>query len=222
MKKPNLYFGEFKQYDKIFITADNGVDVENVTSVAFEGETLYIAQPDCLVEYADGKYKKHSAKVSKLFTRNGKLYAAAGNSLAEIKKGKIKKLADFDSPVIDISVALDNSVWLITENNLYLMNDGEFAPIVGLPENTVCLAAHDNKSKYGETVYIGCAEEGLLSMKGKRRHWAELTPEMSGVLSKKINCAAIDGLGHLWVDGRRIFVTPTHFNQVVHVVSKQT
>ncbi len=199
MKKPNLHFGEFKQYDKVFITAENGIDVENVTSVAFEGETLYIAQPDCLVEYADGKYKKHNARISKLFTRNGRLFAAVENSLAEIKKGKIKKLADFDSPVIDISVALDKSLWLITEKELYLMDNDGFKSIVDLPENTVCLAALDNKSKYGETVYIGCTEEGLLSMKGKRRHWAELTPDMSGILSKKINCVAIDGLGHVWV-----------------------
>ena len=27
MKKPNFYFGEFKQYDKVFITAENGVDI---------------------------------------------------------------------------------------------------------------------------------------------------------------------------------------------------
>ena len=199
MKKPVLNFGEFKQYDKTFITADIGVDIENVTSVAFSGEVLYIAQPDCLIEYSDKKIKKISAKVSKLFSRAGNLYAASGNSLAEIKNGKIKKIAEFDSPVIDISVALDKSIWLITEKNLYLMNNGEFTEIVELPENTVCIAALDNKSKYAETVYIGCTEEGLLSMKGKRRHWAEITPDMSGVLSKKINCLALDGLGHLWV-----------------------
>ena len=69
MKKSILNFGQFRQYDKVFITAENGVDIENVTSVAFDGETLYIAQPDCLVEYSDGKAKKISAKVSKLFSR---------------------------------------------------------------------------------------------------------------------------------------------------------
>ena len=223
MKKTILNFGQFRQYDKVFITAENGVDIENVTSVAFDGETLYIAQPDCLIEYSDGNVKKISAKVSKLFSRNGILYASVGNSLAEVKKGKIKKIADFSTPVIDISVALDNSVWLITETNLFLMKDGEFESIVSLPENTVCLAAHDNKSKYGETVYIGCGEEGLLSMKGKRRHWAELSPEMSGVLSKSINCLAIDAIGHLWVgsdeglniyDGRNFWFNGNDFYSV--------
>ena len=208
MKKPTLNFGEFKQYDKIFITAENGVDIENVTSVAFDGEVLYIAQPDCLIEYNDKKVKKISAKVSKLFSREGKLYGASGNSLVEIKNGKLKKIADFDAPVKDISIGLDKSFWLITETTLYLKNDNEFTPIVGLPEETNCLAAYDNKSKYGETVFIGCTYEGLLSMKGKRRHWAEMTPDMSGVLSKKINCLALDGLGHLWVgsdDGLNIY-----------------
>ena len=199
MKKPTLNFGSFKQFDKIFITAENGIDAENVTSVAFDGETLYIAQPEFLVEYSVGKTKNISVKASKLFSRKGRLFASIGNSLAEIKKGKAKKIADFSSPVIDISVGLDESMWLITKEELFLIENDEFKKIVDLPEDTVCLAAYDNKSKYEETVYIGCAAEGLLSMKGKRRHWAEITPDMSGVLSKRINCLAVDALGHLWV-----------------------
>ena len=199
MKKPTLHFGEFKQYDKVFLTADKGIDVENVLDVAFDGEILYIAQADGLLEYADGKIKKLSADVSKLFAKNGMLFAAVKNSLAEIKKGKIKKVADFDAPVIDISVALDGSIWLITETELFLMENGEFTKIVDLPEETVCLAALNNKFKYGETVYVGSLVEGLLSMKGKRRHWAELLPDNTGVSSRKINCLQIDALGHLWV-----------------------
>lgn len=199
MRKNTLNFGEFKQYDKKFITAENGVDIDNVSSVAFDGETLYIAQPDCIIEYADGKTKKLAIKASKLFATGGKLYAAIGNNLAEIKKGKAKKIAELDSPVIDMSTALDGSIWLITETALYLYDNGEFNHVVGLPDETVCLAALDNKSKYGETVYIGSTVEGLMSMKGKRRHFAELVPDVTGVLSQKINCIALDGLGHLWV-----------------------
>lgn len=223
MKKPTFYLGEFTQRDKVFITADNGIDVENVASVAFDGETLYITQPDCLVEYADGKVKRISANVSRLFTRQGRLFAAVDNCLAEIKKGKIKKLKEFDSPVVDISVALDKSIWLITETELYLMENDEYTKIVDLPEETVCLAALNNKAKYAETVYIGSTVEGLLSMKGKRRHWAELVPDITGVLSKKINCIQIDALGHLWVgsdeglniyDGRNYWLNGNEFYSV--------
>ena len=190
MKKTSLLFGEFTQYDRKFITAENGLEPEKVTSVAFEGDTLYIAQDDALIEYADGKIKKTSLKVSKLFPVNGKLYAASGNNLVEIKKGKVKKVAELDAPVVSISVALDDSFWLITENTLYLLKDGEFEEVVDLPEDTVCLAAHDNKAKYAETVYVGSTVEGLMSLKGKRRHWAELLPNVTGVSSKKINCLA--------------------------------
>ncbi len=223
MKKPTFYFGEFKQYDKTFITSEAGIDTENILSIAFDGETLYIAQPDGVIEYDQGKTKKLSIKASKLFSRSGRLFAAVNNTLAEIQKGKAKKLAEFDSQVVDISIALDKSLWLITEKSLYLKADDEFVKIVGIPENTVCLAALDNKSKYGETVYIGCEEEGLLSMKGKRRHWAELVPDMSGVLSRKINCLAIDALGHLWVgsdeglniyDGRNYWFNGNDFYSV--------
>ncbi len=199
MKKSTLHFGEFRQYDKVFLTADKGIDVENVLDVAFDGETLYIAQADGLLEYADGKIKKISANASKLFAKEGKLFATVKNSLAEIKKGKIKKIEEFDAPVVDISVALDGSMWLITEEALYLKENDEFTKIVEVPEETVCLAALDNKSRYGETVYVGSLVEGLMSMKGKRRHWAELLPNVTGVASQKINCIQIDALGHLWV-----------------------
>lgn len=199
MKKYTLNFGEFKQYDKVFLTADKGIDGSTVNSVAFSGNTLYIASSKGTFEYADGNLKKLSFSASKLICAKGSLYAAIGNTLAEVKKGKAKKIAEFGSKVIDISVALDGSVWLITENYLYLMNDGEFQQIVDLPAETVCLAALDNKTKYGETVYVGSTVEGLLSMKGKRRHWAELLPDNTGVMSKKINCLQIDALGHLWV-----------------------
>ena len=199
MKKPTLNFGQFTQYDKVFITEENGIDLSKALSVAFEGETLYIADGESIAVYTDGKIKKTPARVSKLFTRNSRLFAAVGNSLAEIKKGKITKLADFDAPVVDISVALDNSIWLITETELFLMENNEFTKIMDVAEDTVCLAALDNKEKYSETVYIGSKVEGLLSMKGKRRHWAELLPNVTGVLSQSINCISIDALGHLWV-----------------------
>ena len=199
MKKYTLNYGEFKQYDKVFLTADKGIDGASVTSVAFSGNTLYIASAKGTFEYADGNLKKLSFNASKLISAKGVLYASIGNTLAEIKKGKAKKIVEFGSSVVDVSVALDGSVWLITENHLYLMADGEIQKIVGLPSETVCLAALDNKVKYGETVYVGSTVEGLLSMKGKRRHWAELLPENTGVFSRKINCIKIDALGHLWV-----------------------
>jgi len=223
MKKYTLNFGQFRQFDKKFITAENGINVENVNSVAFLGETLFVSADGCLYEYSDGKMKKLSAKADRIFSEDGRLFVSSGNNLGELKGGKIKKIAEFDSAVLDISLALDNSLWLITEKNLYLFSDGEFTKVVGIPEDTVCLAAKDNKSKYGETVYIGCTTEGLLSMKGKRRHFAEMTPDMSGVLSKKVNCLSLDGMGHLWVgtdeglniyDGRNYWYNGNDFYSV--------
>lgn len=223
MKKSTFNLGEFRQLDKVFLTADNGIDCGNITSVAFDGETLYIAQSDGVFEYADGKIKKTNIAASKIFSADAKLYGAAGNTLCEIKKGKSKKIAEFDAPVIDISIALDGSFWLITETTLYLKKEDGFEALVGLPEGTVCVAALDNKSKYGETVYIGSKEEGFMSMKGKRRHWAELIPEMTPVLSRSINCVSIDALGHIWVgsdeglniyDGRSFWFNGNDFYSV--------
>lgn len=199
MKKNKLFFGEFKQFDKKFITSDNGVDIENVKDIAFDGEKLYIAQEDCLCEYSNGNVKKLPVIASKLFAQSGKLYAACGNSFAEISKGKMRTVAQFDAPVVDISEARDGSFWLITQKALYLLNEGKFEEIVGVPEDTVCLAAMDNKAQYLETVYIGTKDQGLMSLKGKRRHWAELLPDVTGVLSRSITCISADGLGHLWV-----------------------
>ena len=223
MKKYTLNFGQFRQFDKKFITSENGINIEGVSSVAFLGEALYIAADGELFEYNEGKVKKLSGKADKLFSRGGRVYVSCGHSLGELKGGKIKKLADFNSRVIDVSVALDSSLWLITEKDLYLYDGESFRQTVGIPEDTVCLAAKDNPSKYCETVYIGCTEEGLLSMKGKRRHFAEITPDMSGVLSKKVNCLALDGMGHLWVgtdeglniyDGRNFWFNGNDFYSV--------
>ena len=71
MKKPTLNFGSFKQFDKAFITSEKGVDPAQVTSVAFCGESLYIAHSEGVSEYADGKLKKLSFNASKLFSVNG-------------------------------------------------------------------------------------------------------------------------------------------------------
>ncbi len=199
MKKNSLKFGEFLQYEAKFLTDKNGVNVDNVKSISFLNDKLYIAENDCVIEYDCDKIKKLSIEASALFSIDGKLLAAVGNSLAEIKNSKATTLFEFDSPIVDISVAADKSVWIITQNDLYLLKDNNPLKIVSLPEGVVCLAALDNRSKYDETVYVGSKIEGLLSMKGKRRHWAELLPETAGVLSHDINCIKIDALGHLWV-----------------------
>jgi len=205
MEKYTLNFGKFRQYDKKFITE---IDGSSVTSVAFSGETLYIATTENTFEYSEGNLKKLSFKAEKLFSQNGKLYASQGKILSEIKNGKTKKQAEFESSVVDVSTGLDGSFWLITEDTLYLKEGSGFKEIVDLPSEVVTLAALDNKAKYAETVYVGSTVEGLLSMKGKRRHWAELLPENTGVMSRKINCLKIDALGHLWVgtdDGLNIY-----------------
>ena len=223
MKKYTLNFGEFKQFDKVFLTAEKGIDPASVTSVAFCGEALYIATAKGTFEYNNGNLKKLSFSADKFFSADGKLYGANGNNLYTIKNGKSKKIAEFDSPVVDISVALDKSLWLITADSLFLSDDGEFKKIVELPSETVCVAALDNKAKYAETVYVGSTVEGLLSMKGKRRHWAELLPDNTGVMSRKINCLQIDALGHLWVgsdeglniyDGRNYWFNGNDFYSV--------
>ena len=208
MKKYTLNFGQFRQYDKKFITAENGIDTAAVNSVAFLGEVLYFTAEGSLYEYNDGKAKKLSVKAERIFGKDGRVFVSTGRTLGELKGGKVKKLADFDCDIKDVSVAMDKSLWLMTEKALYLYGDEGFTRIVGVPEDAVCLCAKDNLSKYCETVYVGGVIEGLLSMKGKRRHFAEMTPDMSGVLAKKVNCLALDGMGHLWVgsdDGLNIY-----------------
>ncbi|MBQ3518464.1 MAG: hypothetical protein IJA31_03995 [Clostridia bacterium] len=223
MRKNTLHFGSFKQYDKIFLAAEQGLNLENISGVAFDDDTLYIVSDNTVFTYENDALKKTDFKADKLFSRKGRLFAAIGNTLGEMKNGTIENVADFAAPVVDISFGLDGSQWVLTEEALYLLLDGEYTRIVHVPDNTVCLAALNNKARFSETVYIGCTEEGLLSMKGKRRHWAELLPDITGALSRKINCLAIDGLGHLWVgsdeglniyDGRNYWFNGNDFYSV--------
>lgn len=199
MKKPSLHFGEFTQMSRIFLTQDDGIDCEQITSAAFCGETLYLASPDCYYTFENGKLTKHAGCISKFFNPDGEFYAASGNDLYRFDGGKFQKSASFDAPVLDISKGLDSSFWLITETMLYRKNGDDFEPVCPLPEDTVCLAALDDKSRYGETVYIGSSTAGLMSMKGKRRHWSELLPDVTGALSMNISCIKIDAMGDLWV-----------------------
>lgn len=199
MKKPTLYWGRFRQYDKVFLTEESGIVPSSVKSIAFSGETLYIATEENSYQYANGTLKKLPFSADKFFSEKSGLYASTGSILAKVDNKKATTIANFDSEIIDVSTALDGSFWVITNKKLYLLGDEGFSEVVNLPEGTVCVAAHDNKAKYDETVYIGSTVEGLLSMKGKRRHWAELLPDVTGVMSQKINCLKIDALGHLWV-----------------------
>lgn len=199
MKKPTLYWGRFRQYDKVFLTEESGIVPSSVKSIAFSGETLYIATEENSYQYANGTLKKLPFSADKFFSEKSGLYASTGSILAKVDNKKATTIANFDSEIIDVSTALDGSFWVITNKKLYLLGDEGFSEVVKLPEGTVCVAAHDNKAKYDETVYIGSTVEGLLSMKGKRRHWAELLPDVTGVMSQKINCLKIDVLGHLWV-----------------------
>lgn len=199
MKKPTLYWGRFRQYDKVFLTEESGIVPSSVKSIAFSGETLYIATEENSYQYANGTLKKLPFSADKFFSEKSGLYASTGSILAKVDNKKATTIANFDSEIVDVSTALDGSFWVITNKKLYLLGDEGFSEVVNLPEGTVCVAAHDNKAKYDETVYIGSTVEGLLSMKGKRRHWAELLPDVTGVMSQKINCLKIDALGHLWV-----------------------
>lgn len=199
MKKPTLYWGRFRQYDKVFLTEESGIVPSSVKSISFSGEALFIATEENSYQYANGTLKKLPFSADKFFSEKSGLYASTGSILAKVDNKKATTIANFDSEIIDISTALDGSFWVITKDKLYLLGNGGFSEVVSLPEGTVCVAARDNKAKYDETVYIGSTVEGLLSMKGKRRHWAELLPDVTGVMSQKINCLQIDALGHLWV-----------------------
>lgn len=199
MKKPTLYWGRFRQYDKAFLTEESGIVPSSVKSIAFSGEALFIATEESSYQYANGTLKKLPFSADKFFSEKSGLYASIGSILAKVDNKKATTIANFDSEIVDASTALDGSFWVITKNKLYLLGDDGFSEVVSLPEGTVCVAARDNKAKYDETVYIGSTVEGLLSMKGKRRHWAELLPDVTGVMSQKINCLKIDALGHLWV-----------------------
>lgn len=200
-KKRTLYFGEFTQYETKFLTADDSVDCVNISSAVFAGEKLYMTQPDCILTYSDNRLGKIPVAASKLFAVDGKIYAAIANSLYELGEDSRTLIQTFNSPVIDISKASDGSFWVLTEKMLYLKNENRFEEICDTPEDVVCLAAVDNKAKYNETVYVGTSSAGIMSLKGKRRHWSELLPDVTGAVNIKINAAKIDAMGYIWIAG---------------------
>ncbi len=203
MKKLSLKYGEFTDLKRVFLTSENGLPVESVNSIAFSGDDLYITAEGSLYRYAGGELKKLPLGADKIIEVGGSVYICKGNSLYIMENENIREISEFDAPVIDISIGLDDSFWLITEKTLYLKTEGGFSEICGLPENTACLAAVDNKSKYDESVYIGSKTDGFMSLKGKRRHWGELLPDNSGCLSNSITAVKRDVFGYLWVASKK-------------------
>ncbi|MBQ6018553.1 MAG: hypothetical protein IJL26_00100 [Clostridia bacterium] len=186
------YHGAFTQYRaKIYDGEDArsarcAAALPDGSFLAAGGGKLYRFTENVLLPLSDIPDPARSVSV-----RDGKVLLCAGNSVFEDVLGTRRETV-FDEPVLDAAPTDDGLLWVLTEKALYRVQDGEAENTNDAPPG-----AKQIDARRGEKVFCAC-RCGLFAKKGKRRHWAELTSEWSGLASDDTRCVRLDGLGFIW------------------------
>ncbi len=143
---------------------------------------------------ADGTFGNFSCgEVKTIFAANdGTVYFASGKTVYTVTDGKISEFKTFDEEVRDISG--EDKVYLLTSDNLYHLENGDFARCPFHNETVaVNLACNNQKIMASNITSLNIAN-------GKRMHWMTVIPDHSSMPEIRINSIAFDkSLGFLWL-----------------------
>ena len=126
-----------------------------------------------------------------LFFRGDRIRYSMHNSF-HYSDEQMMRDVPFDEPVVDAAEDSDGTFWVLTERYLYHVRNGEKENTNDAPPDARRIAVRDGE------VFCACAH-GLFVKKGKRRHWAEMTSEWSGLVSDDVRCVQLDELGFVWI-----------------------
>ena len=185
------YHGAFTQYTaKIY----EDETARSARCAAATPDGSFLAAGDALCRVTENGVEPIAdlpAPAAALFARDGKIFLCAGNSVFEDFLGARRETV-FEEPVVDAALTEDNILWVLTEKYLYRVQNGEKENTNDAPPGAKRIDV-----LLGEKVFCACAC-GLFAKKGKRRHWAELTGEWSGLADDDARCVKLDALGHIW------------------------
>ena len=187
------YHGAFTQYSaKVY---DAAHIPEPLRCAAALPEGGFLAAGDAglyrVTERGFARLRDLPAPARDLFIRDGKVFLSAGNAIYTDLLGDCRQIV-FDEPVADAALTDDGVLWALTEAYLYRIKDGEAVNANDAPPR-----AKQIDARQGAKVFCACGC-GLFAKKGKRRHWAELTSEWSGLVSDDARCVRVDDLGFVW------------------------
>ena len=204
MSKRIYYNGRFEQRSRTFVSSAQGLPSPLVSTLCFTAkDTLYAGTQKGLVRVEGHKAAAVSVKcagnspISMLFCDSAdRVWGATDRCLFTVSDKKSSYAGEFDKPIVAMGETADKTLWLLTEDTLYKCPASEktFTRVIDVPGIANCMAVTGEK-----TICVGTQHSGLLSLIGKRPHWAELFKQFTGLLSNRVNALSFDSTGMLWV-----------------------
>ncbi len=194
--------GKFPQKTREVFSVREGLFSDKINCAAFDKNSrLFVGTDKGLQVIYGGRIEAFPVKlpageVSVLYFDNtGTLYAGIENKLYEIKGSRKKLLGEFSAPLVDVKSDENGKLRVLTESTLYTLGDapGEYEYRIGVPGTASCLALYKD-----DRVFVGTSDNGMHTLVGKRRHWAELKADDTGMISNRVNALYIDEAYNVW------------------------
>ncbi len=197
VKQKGIYKSKaFDQKSRTFYGTAQGLPSEDVLCAAYDAQGKLWAGTKAGLAYFDGgkfvplMLTESTDSVSMLFAdQSGCLWAASGQNLFAVKKGKAKLFASFDSAVMDMDED-QSGLYLLTEDMIYLFADNAWAEKRALEEG--------KKIAVYEGVIHALTSQAFMILDGKRPSWKPILPLFADVPACEIFDITFDKSGHLW------------------------
>lgn len=214
--------GAFEQRTREVFSAREGLLSDRINCIAFdEASRLYAGTDKGLQIIADGEVRPAGIKLPKGSVNvvypapDGKLFVGADKKLFVFENGRKTNAAELDEPILDVKPGENGAVWVLTTSAVYKFIRLNEAPELrlGVPGTPSCLVTYKD-----DRVFVGTKDNGMHTLAGKRRHWAELSSDDTGMLSNTVNALFIDEADNIWAatdkgvcvyDDKSLWLTPS-------------
>lgn len=194
--------GTFEQRTRKVFSSGEGLFSDTVNAAAFdENSRLFIGTDNGLQVIENGIPQPAPVKLPAggvdilYFDGSGSLFVGMDKKLYEIKNGKRTLTDEFPAPLVDVKRGENGRLWVLTKTTLYMLGGkkGEYEFTIGVPGTASCLAVYKD-----DRVFVGTSDNGMHTLAGKRRHWAELKSDDTGMLSNHVNALYVDAAYNVW------------------------
>lgn len=193
---------KFPQKTREVFSAREGLFSDKINGIAFDSDSrLYVGSDKGLQIVSGGKVIPAPEKLPKgsvnvlFFAPSGELYVGADKKLFVFRGGKKVSVTEFGEKLVDVKTGENGAVWVLTEACVYKFTALNAAPEIrlGVPGTPSCLVCYKD-----DRVFAGTSDNGMHTLVGKRRHWAELKSEDTGMLSDQVNALFVDEADNIW------------------------
>lgn len=186
-----------------FFGCEKGLESSRINCVLLSDDSALIAGTDCGLYCFDGfKFTRLfddilTGKITSAEKAGGSVFVSQDDTVYRIDADGIKKVRQFDYPVIDV-VCKRDMMWVLTGYSFILTDLSFTNDIVNRSlegGRGICMAVSDSE------MYIA-TEDYLSLIHGKRREWKNIIPGYSKMPDKNICSLTFDSNGYLWLGTR--------------------